>query len=116
LQVAVERPLTLAAPTALLWEEVRVAQPALVPLSQVAVTEALVVANHRSAFTLGAADAVEVVALICAWHTLVPSQPVAPLPVLVARWPMSPATALALPVSVPVQPTSGQSICELDWP
>jgi hypothetical protein len=114
LQVAEEFALTLAAPTAFDFDEVRVAQPALVPLSHVAVIDAVVVANRFSALTSGAVDAVEVVAVICAWHAVVPSQPVEPFPVLVARCPWNPATALALPVSVPVQPTSGQSICELD--
>jgi hypothetical protein len=111
-QTAVERASTSAAPTACDSDDVRVAQPALVPLSQTAATEAVVVANRCPDSTPAAVDATEELAAICAWHAVVPSQAVEPVAVLVLRRPSGPATALTLPVSLPVQPASGQAICD----
>jgi hypothetical protein len=113
LHVAVEVPLTLAAPTAFVFDDVRVAQPPFVPLSQVAVIEAVVVANRLSVSTLGTVDAVEEFAVICAWQAVLPSHRVVPVAVLALRRAFGPAPDLTSPVSVPVQPASGQWIWEV---
>ncbi|GAA5123099.1 hypothetical protein GCM10023320_34390 [Pseudonocardia adelaidensis] len=111
-QVAVACAFTRVAPMAFDSEEARVAQPAAVPLSQVAVTWAVVVANRCSAGTSDVVVAVEDAALIWARHAVVPSHPVDPVAVLVLRLPAGPATAVTPPVTRPVQPASGQSIWE----
>src|SRR5919197_1531361 len=87
--------------------------PAMVPLSHAAATCAVVAPKRLSAFTPGADAEVDEAAVICAWHLVLPSHPVAPVAVLMLRWPFGPATALTLPVSLAVQPASGQSTCEL---
>jgi hypothetical protein len=98
-QVEVACPFTSAAPTAFDSEEVRVAHPAEVPLSQTALTWAVVVAKRCSAGTSEVVATVEDVALICAAHAVVPSQRVSPVAVLVLRRSAGPAATDTLPVS-----------------
>jgi hypothetical protein len=111
-QVALDLVFTRSAAAAVVVLDVRVAQPATVPLSQIAVTDADVMPNRSLASTSGAEVTVEEVALICAWHAVVPSQRVSPFAVLTLRRPSGPATAFELPVTVPVQPASGQTTWE----
>jgi hypothetical protein len=55
-------------------------------------------------------------ALTCAWHAVVPSQRVSPVALLLACCPCGPATAVELPVTLPVHPASGHTICEVLCP
>jgi hypothetical protein len=108
-QVAVACPVVCFAATVVVVLDVRVAQPASVPLSQTAPTDALVVANRCSGFAPGAEVETAELAVIWAWHAVVPSQEVEPVAVLVERCPLGPAVALTLPVNCAVQPASGHS-------
>src|SRR5439155_8939868 len=107
---------TVSAPTAEERLDARVAQPASVPLSQSARTDAEVAASRSLSSTPGAVAIEETVAVMFAWHTVVPSQRVEPVAVLWERCPSGPATAPASPDAAPVQPISGQRISELACP
>src|SRR5882757_607746 len=115
-QVAVVVACTFRAPTASLWLVACTGQPASVPLLQLTARVAEVAANCLFWSTPAAVAAVLVVALICAWHALVPSHPVAPSPVLVLCRPAGPAIAVEVAVSFAVQPASGQLAIESVWP
>ncbi|OLT04526.1 hypothetical protein BJF90_22070 [Pseudonocardia sp. CNS-004] len=112
-QVALDVPFTPFAPVTVVRLEVRVAQPAAVPLSQSAPTEAEVRANRSSGSASGALVVREALAVICARHAVVPSHRDEPVAVLVLRSAPVPAAAEDDPVTVPVQPASGQSSWEL---
>jgi hypothetical protein len=110
-QVAVALPRTVLAPAAVVVEVARVAQPASLPSSQVAVTNAAVVAN-RVAGVLPVPSVTCEPAPISATHAVVPSQPVAPVAVLRLWRPFGPAVASTVAVRAPTQPASGHTSCE----
>jgi hypothetical protein len=109
--VVADRPRTAVSPIAVtsVVDEVRVAQPAALPSSHRASTNAEEVANRSS----GRAPAAEAVALapaeISAIHGAVPVHAVSPVAVLRLG---VPSPAVAPPLNVAVQPTSGQTASE----
>ncbi|GAA5129429.1 hypothetical protein GCM10023320_49890 [Pseudonocardia adelaidensis] len=114
--VAVPEARTFAPAIERVVEVVRVAQPAALPSSHVAEACALVAANRSSGAAPGADTDLVVPTLICARHSVVPTQRVLAVAVLRLLCRGGPAAAFALPVTAPVQPASGQSIWELAPP
>jgi hypothetical protein len=112
-QVAVAVACTVGLPAASVVEEARVAQPPLLPSSQAAAANALVVTPAESGLPSPVAMLTVEPTVTWAVHALVPSHPVSPLAVLVESRPSSPAVAFAVPVTLPVQPASGQEIWEV---
>src|SRR5436190_24226495 len=104
--VAVPTALTLAPPTAVVLAVARVAQPALVPLSQVAAAKALVVPNRLATFVPAAGRVALVPATTCAVQAVLPVHAVAPFATDRLCWPFSPALTAAFAVNVAVQPFS----------
>ncbi|OLT01626.1 hypothetical protein BJF90_30785 [Pseudonocardia sp. CNS-004] len=85
--VALPRTAPPAAATVSVVDEVRVAQPDVVPLSQTATTWAEVDTKRFASSTSGAATATADATVSCAWHAVVPSQAALPVAVLWLRRP-----------------------------